>query len=77
METAVNATYHSHYGGLVADSMSTDVEVMDAEDSIIEAAQRFLSKRYHRYPVMDDNRLVGLISRRDVIRALGDLWRHN
>ncbi|MGI9316549.1 MAG: CBS domain-containing protein [bacterium] len=75
MKVAVNAVYHSDYGGLVADFMSTEVEVMDVEDSIIDAAERFLNKRYRRFPVMDNNRLVGQISRRDIMRALNDLWQ--
>ena len=75
MQVVLNATYHSEYGGLVSEYMTTDVEVMNAEDSIVEAAERFLKKRFHRYPVMDNNRLVGQISRGDVIRALGDAWQ--
>ena len=75
LNVVVNATYYSDYGGLVADFMSTEVEVMNAEDTIVKAAERFLNKRYHRYPVMDNNRLVGQISRADVIRALGDYWQ--
>lgn len=75
MQVILDATYHSEYGGLVSDFMTTDVEVMNAEDSIVEAAERFLKQRYHRYPVVDNNRLVGQISRGDVIRALGDAWQ--
>lgn len=75
MQVILDATYYSEYGGLVSDFMTTEVEVMDAEDSIVEAAERFINKRYHRYPVLDNNRLVGQISRGDVIRALGDLWQ--
>ena len=77
MQVVINATYHSEYAGLVSDFMSTDVEVMDAEETVVNAANRFLNKRYHRYPVMHDNRLVGQISRADVIRALGDAWEWN
>jgi CBS domain-containing protein len=55
--------------------MSTEVETMAPEDSMIEAAKQFLEKRYHRYPVLEDGKLVGLISRRDVLRALGDAWQ--
>ena len=75
MNVIISASYHSQYGGLVADFMSTEVEVMNVEDSIVDAAKRFQNKRYRRYPVMDNNRLVGQISRADVIRALGDLWQ--
>ena len=75
MQVILDATYHSEYGGLVSEYMSSDVEVMNAGDSIVEAAERFLKKPYQRYPVMDDNRLVGQISRGDVIRALGDAWQ--
>lgn len=74
MKVVVNASYFSEYGGLVLDFMSTEVEVMDAEDSIVKAAERFLNKRYHRYPVMENKRLVGQISRADVLRALGQFW---
>ena len=75
MRVVLNACYHSEYGGTVEDFMSTEVEVMSPEDSITDAARRFLDKRYHRYPVLDNNRLVGQISRRDVLRALGDAWQ--
>jgi CBS domain-containing protein len=75
MRVVLNATYHSEYGGTVADYMKTDIEVMAPDDSIVDAAQRFLDKRYHRYPVLDNNTLVGQISRRDVMRALEDAWQ--
>jgi CBS domain-containing protein len=75
MQVVLNATYYSEYGGVVADFMTIDVEVMDPEDSIVDAAERFLAKRYHRYPVLANNRLIGQISRGDVLRALGDAWQ--
>lgn len=75
MRVVLNACYHSEYGGTVADFMTTEVESMNPEDSIADAARRFLDKRYHRYPVMDNDRLVGVISRRDLLRALGEVWQ--
>jgi CBS domain-containing protein len=75
LKVALTAAYHSEYGGTVAEFMSTEVETMSPEDSMIEAAKQFLEKRYHRYPVLEDGKLVGLISRRDVLRALGDAWQ--
>ena len=75
MKVMVDATYHSQLGGLVAEFMTTEVEVMQSDDSIVAAAERFLKHRYHRYPVVENDRLVGQISRADVMRALGDYWQ--
>jgi CBS domain-containing protein len=41
--------------------------------SIIDLAQRFLDTSFRRFPVVKDQRLVGQISRRDVLRALSQL----
>jgi CBS domain-containing protein len=53
--------------------MTTETETVDADMSIIDLAQRFLDSGYRRYPVVKDNRLIGQISRRDVLRALGEI----
>jgi CBS domain-containing protein len=75
MRVVLNATYHYEYGGTVAEFMVSDVEVMAPQDSIVDAAKRFHEQRYLRYPVLDGRELVGLISRSDVMRALGDVWK--
>ena len=75
MRVVLNSTYYSEYGGTVAEFMTTEIEVLAPEDTIVDAATRFLEKRYHRYPVLENDRLVGQISRRDVMRALGDAWQ--
>ncbi len=74
MRVALNAGYYEELGGLVREYMSTDVRTVQADASILELAQMFLDAPYRRYPVIDDNRLVGQISRRDVLRALETLW---
>jgi CBS domain-containing protein len=75
MRVVLNAAYHSEYGGTVSDFMSTDVVTVTSDTSIVDVAQLFLEKRYHRYPVVDEGDLVGIISRRDVLRALEDAWQ--
>jgi CBS domain-containing protein len=73
MKVALNAGYFSDRGGPVADFMSKSVDTIDAEMSIIDLAQKFLDSGFRRFPVMKDNRLVGQISRRDILRALAQI----
>jgi len=73
MKVALHAGYHGELGGRVSEYMSTDVKTIDADTSILELAELFLKSPYRRFPVMKDNRLVGQISRRDVLRAMGQL----
>ncbi len=54
--------------------MSAKVQTIDAGADIVEVADLFLKSRYRRFPVTMNDRLVGLISRYDVLRALEDLW---
>jgi CBS domain-containing protein len=70
MKIALSAGYFSHRGGPVSEYMSKGVETIDAEMSIVDLAQKFQNSSYRRFPVMKNNRLVGQISRRDVLRAL-------
>ena len=70
LKVALQAGYYGDYGGPVSDFMTGDVMTVNAEMSIVDLAQRFLDSRYRRFPVTDKNRLVGQISRRDVLRAL-------
>lgn len=70
MQVALNCGYHEQGGGLVSEYMTPDVVTVDAETSILDVAEMFLKRGLRRYPVVEDNRLVGLISRHDVLRAL-------
>lgn len=69
----VVASYHGEAAGRVVEVMRHDVHTVDAEASLMDVAQSFVKSRYRRYPVVDGNRLVGIISRRDVLRAALEL----
>jgi CBS domain-containing protein len=73
LKVALQAGYYGEYGGPVSDYMSKDVQTVNLEMSIIDLAQRFLDSNFRRFPVTDKNRLVGQISRRDILRALQEL----
>ncbi len=70
MRVALSAGYHGDYGGMVKDYMNPTVTTIDADTSILKLAQMFVDSPYRRYPVLQNNRLVGQVSRRDVLRAL-------
>ena len=75
MQVALNATYHSEYGGVVADFMAKPAVSISPDEGLVDVVKRFIDTSYHRYPVVENGRLVGLISRRDVMRALGEAWQ--
>lgn len=70
LRVTVTASYHGDWGGPVSEYMSREVKSVDPDMGLVELAERFLAEPYRRYPVVEDNRLIGLISRRDVLRGL-------
>lgn len=71
MRVAMQADYYGEPGGLVKEFMSENPQWVGPEQSILTLADLFINNRFHRYPVLDSGRLVGIISRRDVMRAMG------
>jgi len=56
--------------GIVADFMSSEVTTISPDKTILDAAYMFVHFGLKRLPVMEKGRLVGQISRRDVLRAI-------
>ena len=61
--------------GFVADYMAREVETLDSDMELVQAAERFLASHFRRFPVLRDGRLAGQISRTDVLRGLTANWR--
>lgn len=60
--------------GTVAEYMSPEVETIDPGKSMLDAVELFQKTVFRRFPVVDGKKLVGLISRRDVLRAIKDMY---
>jgi predicted transcriptional regulator len=57
----------------ITDFQTNTVVTVNEEDSVIDIAEIFLSQPIRRVPVMSGDRVVGIISRRDVIRYIRDM----
>ena len=65
-----STSYHQDRGGAVGEFMSPDVQTMDVDMHLIEAAEHFVKSSFRRFPVLADGKLVGQISRHDILKAL-------
>ncbi|MCY0096664.1 CBS domain-containing protein [Hoeflea ulvae] len=75
LKAALHASYYREWGDTVAKYMSVNVQTLDAELDLVEAAEAFLASSFRRFPVMSEGRLVGQISRSDLLKALAGNWQ--
>ncbi|HKJ23226.1 MAG TPA: CBS domain-containing protein, partial [Myxococcota bacterium] len=70
----LHGIYHQEPGGHVADYSSRPVETVSADDTLIDLIEKFRASPHRCFPVMDGTRVVGVLSRGDVLRAILELW---
>ncbi|MCP4186814.1 MAG: CBS domain-containing protein [Gammaproteobacteria bacterium] len=73
LQVVYNASYHKDWGGRVEEYMSREVQTIDSGTDIIAVADLFVESNYRRFPVMENGRMVGQISRQDILRALYEM----
>ena len=68
----LDSSYHEEQGGdnRVEHYMSPKVDVLSPEVGIVEAAQIFIANNRRRLPVVEEGKVVGLVSRRDILSAV-------
>lgn len=63
----------------VEQHMIKDVETIDGDMNVFDAADKFLKSKRRRFPIVQDGKLVGQISQKDVLKAAlqlkGQSWR--
>ena len=75
IKASIEANFDPSSRLTVADLMTRDVKTMDASYSILYIAKEFMQTPYRFFPVMDDNRVIGVINRSDILRAISDASR--
>ena len=63
--------------GKVGEFMTRHVVCFQPEDSLSDIAECLSTNNFRRVPIIDNGKLVGIISRRDVIRHIRDLQQQD
>lgn len=73
----VDEAYHNLPGSTrtVADYMTPKVQTLPATADVVEAAHIFLNSPVRRLPIVDGGKLLGQVSRRDILKAAQELAR--
>jgi len=73
LKAIINTGYYREGGGCVGDFMATqNIQFMDRNISIVDAAQRLITSRHRRMPIQENGKFVGQISARSLLRAFKD-----
>ncbi len=54
---------------LVREYMHKDVIVVPVDSNVVDVANLFLTHRFRRFPVVENGKLKGQVSKRDILRA--------
>ena len=73
LSVALVASQDTCIAGPVSQFMSTKVVTVDPEMTLMQLANMFVAQSFRRYPVLENGKLVGQISRSDVMRAINSL----
>ena len=75
IQIALQVGYFDEVGGSIADYMSTDIHVVHPDDSLMAVGELFAKSPFRQCPVIENDKLIGLICRRDVLSAItGGAW---
>ena len=72
-----NGSFYDMPGGPVSKFMTDVVPTVKPNSDLFSVADVFLQHNFRRMPVVEGKKLVGQISRRDVLRAIQDSTSYN
>lgn len=75
LRVMISSAYHNEPIGIrrVADYMTVSVATISPDKDVLDVANLFLGSNYRRFPVVENGKLLGQVSRRDILRAANDI----
>jgi CBS domain-containing protein len=70
LRVIIQNSFHQFPDDTVENYMHKVLATVDSKTDILTVAQMFLANNFRRLPVVDDGRLVGQITRRDIVRGM-------
>lgn len=70
LSVMLKRTYHCDMMMKVSDCMRTEVLSVDIEANILAVAESMVGQKPKMYPVLDDDKVVGLITRTQILQAI-------
>ncbi len=61
----------------VEEHMIKNVETINGNMNIFDAAEKFLTSKRRRFPIIEEGKLIGQISQKDILKAALQLKGHN
>ena len=77
MSVAANGSFFNGNFGTVKTYMNPDVKTVHPDNDLFYLASRFRNEPFRRYPVVKNDILVGVVSRKDVLTECLRLWKMN
>ncbi|MBK8971530.1 MAG: CBS domain-containing protein [Hahellaceae bacterium] len=70
LKQMLNDSYYCEDHEIAANIMSTNTLSVSPDEDIVKLAQMILNKLPKCYPVVEDNKVIGMITRTDILKAL-------
>ncbi|MBO3099720.1 CBS domain-containing protein [Gelidibacter pelagius] len=61
----------------VGERMMTNVDTLDGNMNVFDAASIFLESKHRRFPILENGKLVGQISQKDILKAALEMKGEN
>lgn len=75
LKAMIDVAYHNQplSKSKVQDYMTKNPQTVSVENDVLDVANAFLKTHFRRYPVVNNGKLIGQVSRRDILKAANSI----